>query len=100
MGAAVGVRPLVVPAGSEEGCRAVLLRSGSAVAVCTRQGGGRSQLLSMRGQGTARAQLVFILLCAKLELWSHGWPCFRLAIWLCDLIPEQVLMVCPVSDLL
>ena len=55
MGAAVGVRPLVVPAGSEEGCRAVLLRSGSAVAVCTRQGGGRSQLLSMRGQGTARA---------------------------------------------
>ncbi len=47
MGAAVGAGPLVVPAGSEEGCRVVLLRSGLAVAVCTRQGGGRSQLLSM-----------------------------------------------------
>ena len=76
----------------------MLLRSGSAVAVWTRQDGGRGQLRSMRGQGTARAQLVFILLCAKLELRSHGWPCFRLAIWLCDLVPEQVLMVCPVSD--
>ncbi len=28
VGAAVGVRPLMVPAGSEEGCRVVLLRSG------------------------------------------------------------------------
>ena len=78
----------------------MLLRSGSAVAVWPRQDGGRGQLRSMRGQGTARAQLVFILLCAKLELRSYGWPCFRLAVWLCDLVPEQVLMVCPVSDLL
>ena len=78
----------------------MLLRSGSAVAVWPRQDGGRGQLRSRLGRGTARAQLIFIFLCAKLRLKSNDWSYFRLAVWLCDVIPRQVLIICSISDYL
>ena len=45
-----------------------MLRSGSGVAVWPVQDGGGDPLRSKRSRGTARAQLVFILLCVEFEV--------------------------------